>query len=205
MGIMATEGGKQRKLIPQGMHDAVNFMVVDIGTQFNPAFGTSSRKVLLGWEFPDHRIKTDDSDRPMVSSKTFTLSLHEKATLRKTLESWRGTKFTQEQLAKGFDISKLLGVNCQIQILHEEKNGKVYDNIANILPPKSGKIAVVNTENEHLYYSMDDNMEIPANLYDWIVKRIKESEEYSNVQEEPDGPEGPDFDDYSDEEDQIPF
>jgi hypothetical protein len=205
MPITAKENSKPRELIPEGVHPAICYMVVDIGTHYNPTFDKSARKIVVGWEFPEIRIKMDDgADKPKVNSMTLTLSLHEKATLRRLTEGWRGRRFTQEEL-KGFDVSNLLGVNCQIQIIHEEKNGKTYDNITNILPPSTGKIKVVETENEHLYFSFDDNMDIPENAYEWLVKRIKESEEYQNLHEEAtedtrmdDGP--PDYD-----EGEIPF
>ena len=207
MGIMATESSKQRELIPEGLQDAICYLVTDLGTQTGN-FGPR-RQVMIGWEFPDHRIEYEDGSKPMVKTATFTLSLHEKANLRKVAEGWRGRRFTQDDLRKGFDISKMLGVNCQIQILHETKDsGKTYDNIAAVLPPKSGKPSVVNTENEHLYFSFDDDMEIPKGLYDWIVNKIKDSDEYQSVgREEPDGPDSPDFDyePLDDDSGQIPF
>ena len=206
MGIMATESSKQRELIPEGLQDAICYLVCDLGTQTGN-FGPK-RQVMIGWEFPDQRIEYEDGSKPMVKTATFTLSLHEKANLRKVAEGWRGRRFTQDDLRKGFDISKMLGVNCQIQILHETKDsGKTYDNIAAVLPPKSGKPVVVNTENEHLYFSFDDKMEIPGGLYDWIVAKIKDSDEYQLSREEPDGPDGPDFDEYMPPEDDnsIPF
>jgi hypothetical protein len=184
MPITAKENSKPRELIPEGLHSAICYLVVDIGTHFNPTFGKAARKVIVGWEFTDIRMESEDDNRPKVKSKTMTLSLHEKAILRKTLESWRGSRLSQVDLAEGFDISKLLGVNCQLQIIHEENNGKTYDNIANVLPPKSGKIEVVNTENAHSYFSFEEDMEIPFDLHEWIAELIKKSKEYNEVDEE---------------------
>ena len=200
MPITARENSKPRELIPQGLQDAICYLVVDLGTQVGN-YGPK-RQVMIGWEFPDNRIEYEDGSKPMVKTVTLTLSLHEKANLRKLAEGWRGAKFTQDDLRKGFDISKMLGVNCQIQILHETKDsGTTYDNVAAVLPPKSGKPTVVNTENAHLYFSFDDGMEIPTGLYEWIVEKIKNSDEYNNIgMEEPDGPDVPDYD-----ESDIPF
>ncbi|MHA1379626.1 MAG: hypothetical protein ACTSRG_14730 [Candidatus Helarchaeota archaeon] len=47
------------------------------------------------------------------------MSLHAKATMRKFLESWRGKKFTKEEL-EGFDLQKILGKPCQLQIIHSD-------------------------------------------------------------------------------------
>ena len=39
-------------------------------------------------------------------ARVYTLCLHERAALRKDLESWRGRKFTEQEL-DGFDLEKL--------------------------------------------------------------------------------------------------
>jgi hypothetical protein len=70
--------------------------------------------------------------------KRYTLSLHEKANLRRELETWRGKKFTAEE-GEGFDLEKLLGANCQLQVIHNEKDdGTVYANVQAIVPAGRG-------------------------------------------------------------------
>jgi hypothetical protein len=46
-----------------------------------------------------------------VISKEFTLSMHEKSTLRQFLESWRGKAFTEKE-ALSFDVTALIGKPC---------------------------------------------------------------------------------------------
>ena len=64
---------------------------------------------------------------PLTVSRTFTVSLHEKANLRKFLSAWRGRDFTTEE-AKAFDVSKLLGAYCMVNVTESETNGKTYSN-----------------------------------------------------------------------------
>jgi hypothetical protein len=74
-----------------------------------------------------------DDGRPFIVQKRYTASLNEKATLRKELESWRGRPFTQEEL-DAFDLDKLIGANCQLNIQHVTKEGKLYANVVSIVP-----------------------------------------------------------------------
>jgi hypothetical protein len=65
----------------------------------------------------------------MAIGSKFTLSLHEKASLRKILQSWRGKAFTPEELKK-FDVTTILGKPCLITVTHEPKDGGgVYANV----------------------------------------------------------------------------
>lgn len=78
-----------------------------------------------------------EDGRPFQVTKRYTASLHEKANLRKELESWRGRAFTEEEL-QSFDLEKLIGVNCQLQVVHNKgKQGGIFANVAAIV--KLGK------------------------------------------------------------------
>src|SRR3990167_2490369 len=66
----------------------------------------------------------------------------EKANLRKHLEAWRGKKFTKEEL-DGFDVEKLLGVNCQLQVIHNlSDNGGTFANVQAIVPLGKGMVKI---------------------------------------------------------------
>ena len=83
-----TEGGNFEPA-PAGTHVAICYRVIDLGTQESVYNGEkkSARKVLISWELPNEE-KADG--KPFVISATYTWSMHEKSTLRKTLEAWRG-------------------------------------------------------------------------------------------------------------------
>src|SRR3954453_19697581 len=89
--------------VPQGMHAAVCVGLYDVGVIPSEKFGVARRKEILTWEGVDLPPLTLTKDGKSVQklrhiSRRFTMSLHEKATLRRTLESWRGNKFTETEL-----------------------------------------------------------------------------------------------------------
>jgi hypothetical protein len=49
-----------------------------------------------------------------------------------------------EEEANGFDLEKLIGVNCTLQIIHNRKDDAVYANVKTIVPAmkNSKKLAV---------------------------------------------------------------
>lgn len=181
MPIIATDkGGGSFDPIPDGMHQAICYGVYDLGTQFNATFNKSQHKVLIQWEIKSQRIDVERDGKqvnlPRVMSKTYTLSLHEKANLRDDLESWRGRGFTADELC-GFDLAKLLGVKATLQVIHVDKNGNTYANIKNVLPT-TDQDKMGTTENTPRYFAMDEGHEIPADTPEWVVKIIHESDEW---------------------------
>lgn len=190
MGLVAkATGGSDYEPIPAGQYQAACLWVVDLGTHYNVAYDKRARKVLIGWEIPEVRIEIEkDGEKknlPRMLSKTYTLSLHEKSTLRKELEMWRGKTFTEQEL-EGFDLSKLIGVNCMLQIIHKQVGEKTYANIVSITPLYKG-LTKIGLEGAGITYSMDDDPEIPAGLPGWVVKKIEESEESAGSAREPEG------------------
>lgn len=180
MPILASDKGGGFDPIPEGLHYAICTAVYDLGTQFSEKFGKSSRKVLIQWELPEERIDIEkDGEKlnlPRATSKQYTLSLHEKALLRKDLESWRGRSFTEKELA-GFDILVLAGIPCMLQIIHKKKDAKVYANIVTITPVPKG-MPKKQPENPIRTFSIDDDKCMPEGMPEWIQNIIKESEEY---------------------------
>ena len=157
-----TTGDKFPKLpLPEaGTTQAVCCAVWDLGLQlssFKNEDGSDKhqRKIMIAWEITE-KINAPESEyhgKPYMLRKTYTLSLGEKANLRKDLESWRGVPFTEDERKNGFDIEKIYGVNCYIGIKHEaDRNdpSKIYANVTAILPLPKGiaKIAPIRTREE---------------------------------------------------------
>jgi len=185
MGLTAKDkGGGDFTPIPEDLHLAICYGIWDIGTQFSERWEKSVHKVVIVWEIPGCRGVFDGKDLPRAISKRYRLSLHKKADLRKDLESWRGKKFTEEEL-KGFDLKKLLGAPCQIQVLHNKVDDKVYANIAAITKAPAGTKVI--SENDVKFFSFEDGKDIPEGTPQWITDLIKGSEEYKSEQhyEEP--------------------
>jgi hypothetical protein len=149
MSIIAKNNGeKEFTKIPlpeAGTTLAVCCAVWDLGLQ--ESFFNNERKIqhkiIIAWEI-QQLIDCPDSEfhgKPYMLNKKYTLSLGDKANLRKDLESWRGKPFTAEELSGGFDVEKLYGINCLIGIKHEADKrdaAKVYANVTAILPPAKG-------------------------------------------------------------------
>lgn len=127
-----TEGGSF-ELCPSGTFVATCYRFLDRGTQISEFNGERKRRreVMLTWELPDEMM-TDN--RPFSVSKTYTWSMHEKATLRKDLESWRGLAFTDADFdgPKAFNTKKLIGAPCMLTVTHTTKGDKTYANVAAI-------------------------------------------------------------------------
>ena len=135
MTIIA-RAGSDWEMPTEGLHGAVCCDVVDNGmveTQWG-----SRHEVQLRWQLDE----PTSEDKPMLISRKFTLSLGEKSALRPFLESWRGKKFTAEEL-EGFDLERLLGVNGQLQVLYNERDGKTFANVQALFPQVKGVEAMV--------------------------------------------------------------
>ena len=140
MPIIAKSNKTEFTAAPEGLWPAVCCDINDLG-MVKSQWG-ESHQVELRFQLEDLDPKT--GKRYMVLRR-FRLSLHEKSSLRPILESWRGRKFTKEE-AEGFDLEKLIGVNCQIQVIHNVlPDGAVFANIQAIVPAAKGapKLTVV--------------------------------------------------------------
>ena len=165
--IMKNEVG-DFEITPEGTHIATCYMVVDLGHQKTTYKGVEKVKpqILVGWELTNEKMK---DGRPFAASKIYNAFFAEKANLRKDLESWRGRKFTDEEL-KGFDISKLCGVPCQVTITHSEGE-KTYANVTTVTGLPKG-VKAPNLVNDKVIYAEGDSHSFQK-LPEWIQKKIK--------------------------------
>lgn len=130
--------------VPAGTYQAVCYGVWDIGIQTSTWNGEEKKqhKIVISWEL-DKIIENEGEykGKRYVISNRYTLSLGNKATLRSHLESWRGKPFDDLKIqTDGFDIEKLIGANCFINVVHtvSKKNGKTYANISTIMKCTKG-------------------------------------------------------------------
>lgn len=136
MAIIARDaGGKDFEPAPEGTHLAICCDVVDLG-MVESEWG-QKHMVQIRWQLGGEDAGVRDDGKPWLVTKRFTLSLHEKSVLRPFLEAWRGKRFTQVEL-DGFDMERLLNVCCQLQVMHAERNGKVYANVHAVMPYPKG-------------------------------------------------------------------
>lgn len=190
MGFTATDsGGGSFKRVPAGAYIGRCYSLIDLGTQLTTGqYGEKlQHKLRIGWELfgEDEQgqpltVEVDGKEMPMTISKSYTVSLHEKASLRKDLAAWRGRDFTDEE-AKAFDVSKLVGAYCMVNVTTSETNGKTYSNVAGLTPlPGALKNAKPAPVHEHVLFDLDNpDMETFSKFHDKLQEYIKRSPEWA--------------------------
>lgn len=134
MSTVAKRTKSEYSTAPEGLYSAVCIDVIDLGL-VKDQFG-EAEKIRIRWMLDEK----DEDGKSYTPAQTYRLSLHEKSNLCKMLEAWRGRKFTVEEL-EGFDVQKVIGANCQIQIQHNIKDeGKVYANVVAVVPAARGAV-----------------------------------------------------------------
>lgn len=187
MPINATSSGPAKELIPAGNYIARCYSMIEIGTVEETFQGESKiqKKVRIGWELPtETRVFNEEKgEQPMVISQEYTLSMHEKANLRKTLASWRGKDFSEAE-AKSFDITKLIGAPCMLNIIHrpgKQDATKMFQAISSISAMPKG-IAAPAAVNSPYVLSYDDwSQESFDKLPDFIKTKMQSSAEYKSM------------------------
>jgi len=186
--VMLTDSGSDYKPLPAGNYAATCIRVIDLGTQTTNYQGEekSARKVRIFWEIPEETVEWEGEVRPATISSTYTASLHEKANLRKVLESWRGRAFTADEL-KGFDTKNVLGAPCLLNVVHTEKDGRTYANVAGVTPLIKG-MAKPELTGPLVNFDLDDfQSEVLEGLHEKLRDQIKASPEYRAITAGADG------------------
>ena len=141
MAIMAREPESTFTPCPEGLHHAVCVDVIDLGV-LQTTWG-DKHKVRIVWQVEEEHPETG---KRFDVRKHYSLSLHTKATLRKDLESWRGRKFSETELG-GFDLERLIGANCQVQVVQDiTDESKVYANVQAVVPPPKATPTLVSLD-----------------------------------------------------------
>lgn len=195
MSTTLKQSGGDFALPPAGTHRARCYRIVDLGTQPVNWQGQTKYqpKVLIGWELAD---ETTEDGRPFTTSARYTASLSDKATLRHTLESWRGRPFTAQEL-EGFQLSKVLNAPCLLTIAHEaSKDGsKTYANVKAVTGLAKGMQPPGELVNAAVHYEIEQGRNAAFESFpEWLQKVISGCEEWNGgagKQEAPHAPESP--------------
>jgi hypothetical protein len=141
MPIIITEAGRDFAPAPEGVHLAVCCDVVEMNG-VRTAFGVKDL-LSIRWQIDELNPEFEEpgyGPQPYLVTRRYTRSLDVKSNLRRDLVSWRGRQFTREEMKAGFDVERLIGANCQLQIQHVTKPDvdKTYANVINVMPPPKG-------------------------------------------------------------------
>lgn len=193
MGFVAKDTGSgDFKRVPPGAYIGRCYSLIDLGTQLTSGqYGEKMQhKIRIGWELfgEDENgnpltIMVDGKEMPLTISKSYTVSLHEKAGLRKDLAAWRGKDFTEDE-AKAFDVSKLVGVYCMVNCTQSETNGKTYTNVAGLTPlPGALKNAKPAPVHAPVVFDLDQpDMNVFGTFHEKLQEAIKKSPEWAALQ-----------------------
>jgi len=182
---------RQFQIAPAGTHLARLYRIIDLGTQMREYEGkvTMNRKgkfffELHGEDAEGKQLLTSDG-KPLIQSREYTISLNEKANLRRDLEAWRGKSFTEQEL-KGFHLKTLLGHFCMVNISHRQKGDLTYADLKGIssVPAIYKKAGLPSGVNSTMLFDLNAfDAAMFESLSDNIKEVIKKSPEYRALEQ----------------------
>lgn len=215
MSLVAKTGGSSSNFIPvpTGMHLARCYRIIDLGTQESTYMGNVKQLHKAMFQFEVHSedaqgnpTVTSKGD-PMTVSKNFTVTLADKASLRKDLQTWRGKDFTKEEL-DGFELKNVLGHWAMLSVVETQNNGNTYTNIATInpVPASIKKNGLPEGKNELKIFSIDDpDMELFESFSDNLKNKIRQSPEWERLHGGPSAGNSAPSANFDDMADDLPF
>ena len=139
--INAQASASKFKPHPEGTLAAVCVDVIDLGKKVDEWQGTTRILPKCALVFMTGKINAETGEHHDVSIE-HTVSMGDKANLRRFLESWRGKKYTEDQAQKGVPIHKLVGQSGLITVEHHQsKQGRTYARILSVSPLPEGLLA----------------------------------------------------------------
>jgi hypothetical protein len=181
MALTAPIGGQSnRQIAPEGSYPARCYQIIDLGTtEQGGNYPGKKRKVQFLFELPTELAVFDEDKgkQPYYVRSIYTLSMNEKALLRRDISAWMGKKITDDQ-AKKLDIFTLLGKTCMVNIAHVTKGENTYANIISFAPLMKGYECPAPINEAFTYTPTAHDQATFAKLPEFIQDKIKESDEY---------------------------
>ena len=177
-----------RPPVPQGIYLARCYGIIDLGTQKTTHLGRTKHlnEVMLQFELhgvgeAGGRLFTANG-KPMSIGKSFALSLAEKATLRKDIQTWRGRKFTPDELRR-FQLKTVLGEWALISVVNAmDQNGEDFASIAKIMPVSPQVRQAVTRPADHnklqFFVCQDPDIELFDSFSESLKEKIRKSPEW---------------------------
>lgn len=173
-------GNNNRQIAPEGAHVGICYQIIDLGTSEQGGnYPGKKRKIQFLFELPNEKavFSEDKGEQPYYVRSVYTLSMNDKALLRRDVSAWIGKKLSDSEAAQ-FDVFKLLGKACMLNIVHVTKGENSYANIMSISPLPKG-IEAPKPYNDLLAYTpTQPDAAIFAKLPEFVQDKIRESDEY---------------------------
>jgi len=173
--------------VPEGEYQGVCVDVVDMGEILNEKWSSLQHKAALVFQLEDPR----NPAKRFEIAERFTVSMGDKARLRKFLEQWRGRPYKVEEVKNGVPLDKLEGNNAMVTVVHNESGERTFANIHLIRPLDKGRKPIKAHQ-----YSRDE-------YWDEHTKRAEDQRRAREAHAEV--PVGTDDDGLPLEEDDLPF
>ena len=139
--IEAKQTGQQFEPHPEGQYAVRCVDVIDLGEKLEQ-FPGSPERLVHKCAIVFQSGEANETGRLHEVSAEMTVSMHEKATLRKLLEDWRGKSYTDEQARAGVPVHKLCGQPALLNVEHKQSgSGRTYAKIHGITPLPKGMAA----------------------------------------------------------------
>ena len=164
---------------PEGTHVARCVALVDLGTQINSFTEKEQYKIRLSFETPNETkvFREENGEQPFMLSKEYTLSLHEKSSLRPVVQALMERKVTEQEERDGFDLSQLLGKPCMITVEHYQSGDKIYANISAVAPLMKGIDCPAQITESLIFDISSWDEEKFNNMPEWLREKILKSPE----------------------------
>lgn len=176
---LSTKGGKDFKKARVGLHEAVCFRLVDLGTQYNKTFDKYNRKIMFNFELVDEQedeMRDGETElRNLQTSIWATASLGEKSNLRPLLAGWAGKDFDEDSVV----ISDFLGKPCNLSLVLSKD--KEYINVSSLMPWNKKETPEIQNEIMEIGFDTKENFERFSKLSDNIKKQVIVTQEYMDA------------------------
>lgn len=148
--------GSDRALAPIGNHIARCYQLVDLGMQDSPRYGNASHKLRFTWELCEEmRDFGKGKPEPYSVSMTVNFFFGKNSNFTKLLEGWKGGTFTEAEF-ENFELKKLVGKACMVNVVHAVSGDNEYANVASISPvPAKWKDRVPAMHNPPVYFEVE--------------------------------------------------
>ncbi len=139
--IVAKASESRYKPHPEGTYTARCVDVIDLGEKRDDWQGTTKILPKVALVFQSGK-KNPETGEAFEVSVEFTVSMSDRASLRKFLETWRGKPYTDEQARAGVPIGKLAGQPAMITVGHKTSGtGRTYAKLLAAVPMPEGVAA----------------------------------------------------------------
>jgi hypothetical protein len=179
---------KKFKNAPAGSHLARLYKIVDVGSQHGEYQGkaTFNRKIVFYFELHGDDATgqplVNDDGKPLIITKYYNVTLGEKATLRRHLQSWLNLDFTA--MPEGFKVESILGKFGMINVINYTKDGETKTAIDGVtaVPAIVVKHGLPEGVNDLFIFDLNkfDSAKFDS-LSDNVKKTIMDSPEYRAI------------------------